>query len=157
MEVSLGLPFARKEHLVFGGKALWVVTAPVPGTGLSAHFSVPALLPEPPPSRHLCPVLSTPSQLLGDFKGKLPQYATQYSQGPGSLLRHHLLQTPGTCQVVPPSEGPTPLQVTDRAGPCLFHLPFKLHITSDGPAVNGPPCAIQRQINLIATPGVTRE
>lgn len=51
------------------------------------------------------------------------------------------------------ASGPrTSRQVAGRAGPYLFQLPFKLHITSDGAAVNGPPCAIQRQINLFATP-----
>lgn len=48
-------------------------------------------------------------------------------------------------------------QVEDRANPYLFQFPFKLRITSDGPAVNGPPCAIHRQINLFDIPGVTRE
>lgn len=44
------------------------------------------------------------------------------------------------------------IQVTGRAGLCLLQCPFKRHITCDGPAVNGPPCAILRQINLVATP-----
>lgn len=56
-----------------------------------------------------------------------------------------------------PQQGSHCRQAADRADPCLFQFPFKLHVISDGPAVNGPPCAIHRQINLFATPGVTRE
>lgn len=48
-----------------------------------------------------------------------------------------------TCLSVPPSQQPAPLPLP---------VPLKLPITPDGPAVNGPPSAIRRQINLFATP-----
>jgi hypothetical protein len=67
------------------------------------------------------------------------------------VFRHPPLESPCASQLVPLASGPH--HTGRRQGrPLPLPVPFKLPITSDGPAVNGPPCAIQRQINLFATP-----
>lgn len=55
-------------------------------------------------------------------------------------------------QAAPFSKWPIPHRSQAGQASASSSPHFKLHITCDGPAVNGPPCAILRRINLVATP-----
>lgn len=94
---------AGKEQLVFGGKGPRGVITPAPEAVLLAHFSIPALLPELPSWYPL----STPSQLLSQFKGNLPKCTVHASWELGSAFRYDPMQNSYTCLVVPLSKGPT--------------------------------------------------